>query len=134
MACSHCRDEGHNRRACPDLADERPEKKRTKHRYSEVFASLDDPPTDALELAEWCQKVNALALKETLQGRGNRSLNQEIRSFSATVIKLIPMERLLRLKRKLEARKKKTAKKPTKRKKGPPPTPASPSTTPPIRG
>jgi hypothetical protein len=124
VKCGHCKGEGHNRRKCPGLAKQKPKRaagRPRKSRYERVFADLSDPPRDSLELAEWCQQISAKALRETLQGRGNRELNQEIRSFSATVIKLIPAERLLRLKRQLEQRR--SPKKPERKARGPEPEP-----------
>jgi len=65
-----------------------------KHNYDDVFAALEDPPKDPLELAGWCQYVAAKALKETVAGRGNREMNQQIQSLIGVINRSIPFERL----------------------------------------
>ena len=63
-------------------------------RYAELFAELEDPPKDPFEVVTWMQQIVAAAAKETAQGRGNKSLNQEFRAFAGVVSRLVPLERI----------------------------------------
>lgn len=67
-----------------------------KHRYEELFAAIQDPRTieDPLDLLPWVLSVQAIAINETLLGRGNREINAEIRAAARVIRALIPIERL----------------------------------------
>lgn len=73
-----------------EAARENGAKREREHRYFEIFSEIDDPPDDPLKLCEWAQTVNALALKETIQGRGCKDLNAEIRASSKVIANLVP--------------------------------------------
>jgi len=61
-----------------------------KHRYFELFEDIEEPPDDPLKLCEWAQRINALALRETVAGRGCNDLNAEIRASSKVIATLVP--------------------------------------------
>jgi len=66
-----------------------------KPTYEDVFADIDEPPDDPLAIVGWMQRVVATATQETIQGRGNRELNQEVRAFANVIARLVPYERVL---------------------------------------
>lgn len=67
-----------------------------EHNYFTIFAKLKNPATikDPLKLCEWAQKINAIALFQTVRGNGSPTLNAEIRASSKVIAALIPRERL----------------------------------------
>lgn len=67
-----------------------------KHRYHEIFAALPSPADikDPLELPGWFMRAIAITTAETLQGRGQRDYNQELRASARLAAELIPRERL----------------------------------------
>ncbi len=121
--CRVCRKEGHDKRNCPvrrkkveagrkggavnseaqkaavRLNGRNAKPGEIKHRYYELFQSLDDPPEDPGMLTGWVQRIAATCLKETLQGRGNTSLNDEVRKIGHTISELVPKERLFKAER-----------------------------------
>ena len=70
-----------------------------KHRYHELFEDLEEPPEDPGELTGWVQRIAATCLRETLQGRGNAALNDEVRKIGHTISELVPRERLFKAER-----------------------------------
>lgn len=73
-----------------------------KHKYDQIFADLAEPPTgDPLETCLWAQSISARALFETVQGRGNRELNAEIRAFTGVIIRAVPTERLAEVEKRI---------------------------------
>jgi hypothetical protein len=74
--------------------------------YEGVFADLEPPPDDPLELVTWAQKINARALFETVQGRGHKLKNQEIRTFAKVIAALVPKERIYKAEQSLKPPKK----------------------------
>jgi hypothetical protein len=74
-----------------------------KHQYDEIFADLADPPTgDPMQTCKWAQAICSRALFETVQGRGNRGLNTEIRAFTGTIIRCVPTERVSEAERRIK--------------------------------
>ena len=67
-----------------------------EHSYFTIFAKLKNPENikDPLELCRWAQKINAIALFQTVRGHGSPTLNAEIRASSKVIAALIPRERL----------------------------------------
>jgi hypothetical protein len=73
-----------------------------KSHYPEIFQKeLGSIPDDPLERCEWAQAALCIAMRETLQGRGNRIQNQELRSFVRMIVSSIPTERLAEAERQI---------------------------------
>jgi hypothetical protein len=67
-----------------------------KHVYEQLFTAVEDPAKveDPLQLVPWVMRALAIALRETLQGRGSTALNAELRSTARVIKSMVPMERL----------------------------------------
>ena len=62
--------------------------------YQEMFADMPDPPDDPLERDVWLQGNLARLVKITLQGFGNREINQQVTTIASTISRITPRERL----------------------------------------
>lgn len=67
-----------------------------KHTYDKLFTAVEDPASveDPLQLVPWVMRALAIALRETLQGRGSAQLNAELRSTARVIKSMVPMERI----------------------------------------
>lgn len=110
MACGACGGPGHNKLTCqgegnpPKRAPKRKPKtngtevakagRPLEHDYFDIFSTLDEPPDDPAERESWVQGIMCVALRETLQGRGNLVLNDQIRHMGGAIQKLTKRERI----------------------------------------
>lgn len=112
--CSICRSPDHNKRGClvhqQRQAEQKSQSEQHKingekggrpieHRYFELFADLDDSPEDPGARESWVQNIVCVVLKETMQGRGNERLNDQVRKLAHTVQELTPRERIFKAER-----------------------------------
>lgn len=120
QTCGFCRQPGHNRRRCPELATPAAAAE-MKSQTIAAFDQVGPPPTDPLKLAEWCCQVQAICLEETIRGRGDPRLSKEVRELAAGIARLIPADILSKAKGIVEGAT--SPKRSTKQKRGPEPTP-----------
>ena len=59
-----------------------------------LFGELGDAPDDPLGRVDWMQAIATTIVKETLQGRGDLEVSQEIRAWAGVVARLVPFERV----------------------------------------
>ncbi len=106
MPCSICGQKMHNARRCPDKPKKPPSAKRSEqsringrksnkkpeHKVFELFANLDAPPENPLELTRWLNKIGAKLLHLTLQGDGSMTLNSEYKKLSDAMMRNFPRD------------------------------------------
>lgn len=61
-----------------------------KHRFAEVYAELEDPPSDPYELQLWMLRVLGKAAKEVALERGNREIVTQLRGIIREMRASIP--------------------------------------------
>jgi hypothetical protein len=72
-------------------------------RHLDDFADLPPPPEHPLELVHWGQRLLALDLWRSLQGRANRELSQQIRSTVNSIARAMPLDALNEARRLIES-------------------------------
>jgi hypothetical protein len=117
VVCKGCGGQGHNRRTCTlarelqanagasnarKQASEEPADRQAAIAqaqsaamaagYHKIFAALSDPPLSPLKLNRWAQRIVALCLRETAQGRGYFPLNAEIIKLTTAIVRLTPKD------------------------------------------
>lgn len=103
VACSVCKALGrpgddHNKRTCKTANQihnlEKGGGRPVEHIYDQLFAELEKPPTGALELVRWAQRICALSLWATAQGKGSSKRNSEMVQMVRAIVSLTPKDTL----------------------------------------
>lgn len=113
MACTVCkalgyRGEDHNKRTCKHAArvynaEHGGGRPPNQHIYDELFAQLEDPPTNPLELARWAQRIIGQCVKATAQGKGSSKRNTEIVRLVRAIVSLTPKDIMYEAQERLKA-------------------------------